>query len=93
VFDAADGGDYYARKRNELFRQRHPGGELLVGGGGGLVLYMLATASVAFNDANIVCEWLRMRMHAHVPVQRKCCHSVWCLPYLRMVIVCCGGIS
>lgn len=25
VFDAADGGDYYARKRNELFRQRHPG--------------------------------------------------------------------
>ena len=27
VFDAADGGDYYARKRNELFRQRHPGGQ------------------------------------------------------------------
>lgn len=24
LFDAADGSDYYARKRNELFRQRHP---------------------------------------------------------------------
>jgi len=24
VFDFADGGDYYARKRNELFRSRHP---------------------------------------------------------------------
>jgi hypothetical protein len=23
-FDAADGSDYYARKRSELFRQRHP---------------------------------------------------------------------
>lgn len=24
VFDIADGGDYYARKRNDLFNQRHP---------------------------------------------------------------------
>lgn len=24
VFDFADGGDYYARKRHELFRSRHP---------------------------------------------------------------------
>jgi hypothetical protein len=24
VFDFADGGDYYARKRNELFNRRHP---------------------------------------------------------------------
>lgn len=24
AFDFADGGDYYSRKRNDLFRQRHP---------------------------------------------------------------------
>lgn len=36
VFDAADGGDYYARKRNELFKQRHPG-ELSMGQGVGLI--------------------------------------------------------
>lgn len=33
AFDFFDGGDYYARKRNELFRQRHPS-ELLHGGHG-----------------------------------------------------------
>lgn len=25
LFDMADGGDYYARKRNKLFKARHPG--------------------------------------------------------------------
>jgi hypothetical protein len=35
AFDFADGGDYYARKRNELFRQRHPSKLFALWRGGG----------------------------------------------------------